>query len=207
MNRKKQSETIIEGWLPKEPTLPHPERSGPVAENTEISVKPNVRTRAQGPSLVPRSAAVFILFTLSSCLYLLDSLQYGSYILIFAILGWAFGLILGGGLTQWRLSILSKKGEYKPKGKTIFSGLIIVIVVIFVAVYFVPSMVLNGQLLLLWGIVDLLFSCAAAICAAETVLSYRWQRKHGKILASDGLWSTKICAFPRADKARDVDEH
>jgi hypothetical protein len=43
MNLKKYIENRIRGWLPKEPTLPRPQRSGPVAENTKVSAKPDVK--------------------------------------------------------------------------------------------------------------------------------------------------------------------
>ncbi len=42
MNLKKYIENRIRGWLPKEPTLPRPQRSGPVAENTKVPAKPDV---------------------------------------------------------------------------------------------------------------------------------------------------------------------
>jgi hypothetical protein len=71
---------------------------------------------------------------------------------------------------------------------------------------FTPGMVLSGQLLLLWGIVDLLFFCAAAMWAAQTILFYRWERKHGMTIASDSFWGTKILVFPKVDKVHDVDE-
>jgi hypothetical protein len=44
MNLKKRLETIIRGWLPKEPTLPRPQRSGSVAGNTKVPAKPDVTT-------------------------------------------------------------------------------------------------------------------------------------------------------------------
>lgn len=44
MNLKKYIEKCIRGWLPKEPTLPRPQRSRPVAENTKVPAKPDVTT-------------------------------------------------------------------------------------------------------------------------------------------------------------------
>jgi hypothetical protein len=44
MNIKKRLETIVRGWLPREPTLPRPQRSGPVAESTRVPAKPDVTT-------------------------------------------------------------------------------------------------------------------------------------------------------------------
>jgi hypothetical protein len=44
MNLKKHLEKIIRGWLPKEPTLSCPQRSGSVAENTKVPAKPDVTT-------------------------------------------------------------------------------------------------------------------------------------------------------------------
>jgi hypothetical protein len=42
MNLKKYLEKRIRGWLPKEPTLPHPQRRGPVSEHAKIPTKPDV---------------------------------------------------------------------------------------------------------------------------------------------------------------------
>jgi len=42
MNLKKYLEKRIHGWLPKEPTLPHPQRKGSVNEHARVQAKPDV---------------------------------------------------------------------------------------------------------------------------------------------------------------------
>jgi hypothetical protein len=42
MNIKKYIETRIRGWLPKEPTLPRPQRRGPLVEKGKVPAKPDV---------------------------------------------------------------------------------------------------------------------------------------------------------------------
>jgi hypothetical protein len=44
MNLKKYIENRIRGWLPKEPTVPRPQKTGSVAENTKVPAKPDAIT-------------------------------------------------------------------------------------------------------------------------------------------------------------------
>ena len=42
MKQKRTIANRIRGWLPKEPTLPHPRRKGPVSEHTKVPAKPEI---------------------------------------------------------------------------------------------------------------------------------------------------------------------
>jgi hypothetical protein len=137
-------------------------------------------------------------------MWVLVSFHYGSYVFVFAILGWAFGFALGSELSRWQLRVLSKNGEYKIGLKATGFLLIATIVALFVFCAFVSPAVLGAQLLLIYELVDFTSSSVAPIYAAQMILFSRWEKKHGRIIAKDGSWSTRMYVFPQSDKTPDT---
>jgi hypothetical protein len=157
------------------------------------------------------SATFFLIWILLSVLWIGMSLHYGSYVLVYAMFGWLVGLVLGGVESRWRLGILTKNGEHRIQRKTLACSLAIVIVIVVVYVILIypifTSIVLSAQILINNEISEFGTSFLAALYAAQIILFSHWEKKHGRLIVTDSLNSTKIYAYPETDKARDIDGH
>jgi Trk-type K+ transport system membrane component len=136
---------------------------------------------------------------------MLIGLHYVSYVFVFVIFGGAIGFAYGGGFSRWRLKILSKNGEYKPKLIGIVLLLIVVILILFASNVVTGLMTPDAGLRLDYELADIAYPAVAALYAAQSILFYHWERIHGKIIVSDGFWSTKLYVFPQIDKMVDID--
>jgi hypothetical protein len=123
MNLLRYVEERVRGWLPKEPTLPCPQRSDSVAENTKVPAKPDVTTMPESR----RQLSNGIVIGLGIGLVLLGSL------------GWLYVNYTYGTLKNFFLA-----NGYDPSGYYLFRDLIDQI-----AVYLM--LMVTGGVVLLWG--------------------------------------------------------
>ncbi len=152
------------------------------------------------------SAAVFLIWTLGSFLWISMSFHYGSYVLIYVMFGWFVGLVYGWVISRWHLGNLSKHGEHRIQVKTVLATVIVAVVVLILIYPILTSMALSAGLVL-YGGWDFLSSLLAAAYAAQVILYSHWERKHGRIIVTYSLTSNRLIAYPETDKAHDIDGH
>lgn len=124
MNLKKYIKNRIRGWLPKEPTLPRPQRSGPVAENTKALAKPDVKTIPERKLQLNNGIVIGL----------------GIAFVLIGFLGWFSVSYTYGTLERFFLA-----NGYDPNSYYLFSDL-----ADFIATYLMLMVI--GAVTLLWGV-------------------------------------------------------
>jgi len=86
MNLKKHLKIIIRGWLPKKPTLPRPQGSGSVAEDTKVPAKPDVTAMLERRRQLNNGVGIGIIIGLGIALILVGFLGWFSVSYTYGIL-------------------------------------------------------------------------------------------------------------------------
>ena len=123
MNLKKYIENRIRGWLPKEPTLQRPKKSGPVAENTKVPAKPDVTTMPERRFQLNNGIIIGL----------------GIALVLIGFLGWFYVSYTYGTLKNFFLA-----NGYDPNSYYLFKDLTNQI-----AIYL--TLMVTGVVALLWG--------------------------------------------------------
>jgi len=123
MNLKKYIEKCIRGWFPKEPTLPRPQRSRPVAENTKVPAKLDVTTMPERRLQLNNGIIIGL----------------GIALILIGFLGW-----LSVSYTYGRLKDFFLANGYDPNSYYLFKDLTDQI-----AIYL--TLMLTGGVASLWG--------------------------------------------------------
>jgi hypothetical protein len=110
--------------------------------------------------------------------------------------GVVFGLVFGVALALKQISSIEKNGEFRATIKTWAYALLIIIIFVLSYIYLLFSLESEAVI----QIFSFAYLALFVLYATRIILYLNWERKHRRLIFSDGLVFTRVYSVPRTQR-------